>query len=1211
MSNAQRFFASVLALGACMAIAVAPATAFRGHVFGSTFGSEGSGNGQLKEPSAVAVSEATGDVYVLDQGNSRIEVFDHEGKYVSQFNGSETPAKTFAFEGYGSTIKAQTGGIAVDNSCYFKKLNAGACASADPSNGDLYVTDPGHSVVDKFNPSGTYLGQLQEASGGSTFKFEQIYGVAVDASGIVSVHDYKEYIPGRYTFDFIDTFTNTTPNAEGEANTLIVERPLGTAEGFVAPGLAVDEEDNLYVRVIKGDVVGDTAFTEKYSGAPEEAINEDPLFLIRNPFDAFNTESTSAVAVDLASNEVFLDNIGSIGALSPKGVEQERFGAGHLTNGAGVAVDHESSSDSTVYVAESASGKVDVFTPEPPSPPIVVGESVSTVTGNSALFEAEVNPRGASTEYRFEYGPCATPATCSFSPFEEDVPVPDGIAGSDFEVHNVNMDTQDLIADTTYHFRIVAHNEKDPSGTVVAGEEKSFTTQSTNAFELPDGRAWEMVSPPFKDGALIEALGIPGVTQAAAAGDAITYVADTPTEAEPEGDAVTPQVLSRRGPAGWETHDIAPPHEAAIGAPVGAGLEYRFFSSDLSLGMVQPFGSFIQSLSAQASEQTPYLRNDFESGDAADPCSSIDAGCYDPLVSGCPVEGEEECAPAVAEHADVLPGTKFGEEGKCPPSAVCGPKFVDATPDLHHVLLGSQQSLLEAPVKNGLYEWSAGQLSLVSVLPQDEGGTPVAGYAGDGGPNTRHVISDDGSRVVWGADVGGLNHLYVYDSAREGSSRVDVGLAGTPEFQTATANVSEVFFTENGDLYAYDVEHEQLHRLTSGAEVIGGLPGAGEDGSYVYFVANGKLTESAVAGHCAGDQISAETECNLYVLHDGTVGLVAVLSGEDQPTWSLSLNSMVARVSPNGRFLAFMSDRPLNGYDNRDALSGKPDEELYLYDAGRPTDPGIPACVSCEPTGARPVGVEAGKLGLIGSGDPFSSNQWVAATVPAWTSYSLGQALNQSRYLSNSGRLFFNSNDALTSKDVNGTWDVYEYEPPGVGDCTTSSLTFGERSGGCVAPISSGTSPEESAFLDASETGGDVFFLTSAKLLSQDYDTSYDIYDAQECTAASPCQPAAPVQPPPCSTGDSCKAAPTPQPTIFGAPASATFSGVGNVSSSGSASKAQPKSLTRAQKLTRALKACKSKPKRKQAACDKQARRAYGPVGKAKKSSRAAKSKRP
>ena len=82
--------------------------------------------------------------------------------------------------------------------------------------------------------------------------------------------------------------------------------------------------------------------------------------------------------------------------------------------------------------------------------------------------------------------------------------------------------------------------------------------------------------------------------------------------------------------------------------------------------------------------------------------------------------------------------------------------------------------------------------------------------------------------------------------------------------------------------------------------------------------------------------------------------------------------------------------------------------------------------------------------------------------------------------------------------------------------------------------------------MDASESGDDVFFLTTAKLVPQALENNLSMYDAHVCSAAQPCVPVA-VSPPACSSGDACKAAPSPQPAIFGAPASATFSGTGNI----------------------------------------------------------------
>ena len=164
---------------------------------------------------------------------------------------------------------------------------------------------------------------------------------------------------------------------------------------------------------------------------------------------------------------------------------------------------------------------------------------------------------------------------------------------------------------------------------------------------------------------------------------------------------------------------------------------------------------------------------------------------------------------------------------------------------------------------------------------------------------------------------------------------------------------------------------------------------------------------------------------------------------------------------------------------------------------------------------------------------------------------------HQPRYLSNSGRLFFNSHEALVPQDVNGTWDVYEYEPPGnggegEGNCTTStqgaSDVYNPKAEGCVGLISSGESSEESAFLDASESGGDVFFMTLSQLVPQDVDHSIDVYDAHECTTQGAVLPA---PRPKCrrrvTTEASCKASPEPPPSIYGAPASATFAGPGNL----------------------------------------------------------------
>jgi hypothetical protein len=255
---------------------------------------------------------------------------------------------------------------------------------------------------------------------------------------------------------------------------------------------------------------------------------------------------------------------------------------------------------------------------------------------------------------------------------------------------------------------------------------------------------------------------------------------------------------------------------------------------------------------------------------------------------------------------------------------------------------------------------------------------------------------------------------------------------------------------------------------------------------------------------------------------------------------------MTSRVSPDGRYLAFMSQRPLTGYDNRDARSGVRDQEVFLYDSqGSPGHQLV--CASCDPSGARPQGLldPGGFPGLLVDRPHLWGGQTLAAAVPGWTKIDLVHALYQSRYLSNSGRLFFNAADSLVPQDTNGTFDVYQFEfPQGPGQpasdtCTTTSSTYSPAPGGCVSLISSGTSSEESAFMDASESGDDVFFLTASRLTTRDVDTSLDLYDAR-VGGGEPTE----VKPVECS-GDACQQSAVPPNDAT--PGSLTFNGAGNL----------------------------------------------------------------
>jgi hypothetical protein len=1163
---------------ALVALAAAPAMAARGHAFqGETIGEpctvEPCTGAHLKAPTAVAVNEATGDIYVLDQGNAteptgRVVRFNSAGVFQSEFDGSGSHGEgTVAGHG-GNSEEVQTGrfdysgeaasprwrltnGLAVDNSCSLQTppLTGAACEAFDPSYGDVYVIDhqarKEPAVVDKYSATGIYLGQItRNETGGhpecapipdcGELGFRFLLGVAVDPRGEVWV----SHINFGASPSLVANYTNAQPNVR------IGSRAIAPATGSL---FAVDSQDNLY--------------------AGSEGANVYKLYKFPSSGGMFNTEESereehefglppvTGVATDLTTDDVYVDDEAVLRRYTSAESELESLvvPGGH---GSGVAVD---ASTDAVYAADSSTDLVYVYSLEAPGPPTVaVGStSVLNVTADSAGFEAEVNPRSESNEapttYRFEYGPCATPATCASSPYESSTPVPAGELAPNYEPDLVTAALTGLTPATAYHFRLSAENSLSTSPTL--GEERAFTTQpAALSTALPDSRQWQLVSPPDKHGANLKPINV-GPIQAAADGSRLAYLATAPVEAEPAGNANLSSILAARGPAGWSSRSIGTPHGAATTAGQN-GPEYRAFSSDLSLAVVEPLGELgtaFLPLSPAASEQTLYLRTNFS---GSGPCS---ADCYRPLVTGCPPE-ELPCPPAIAAAANVPPGTVFGRQ-QAGSNTV---NFRGATPDMSQVVLEQTSPVALAPgggAPGDLYEYSAGALSFV----------------GHGGfESSFNSISTDGSRVVF-TKFGNPSQLLLRDTATGQLLRLDQVTSGSgqgvtqPVFQYATPDSSKIFFTDSQrltagagaaenkpDLYQCEIVEQagelacdltDLTPLAAAEEPAKVLPlilGSSADGSYLYFVAEGVLASNQIENG-NGPEAPRGAHPNLYLYHAGTTSFIATLSGADAPDWNGFeqgvRTNQPTRVSVNGRWLAFMSQRPLTGYDNRDALSGEPDEEVLLYHAAAGGgEEGKLICASCNPTDARPRGVEYDQIESANARD-WPPHAWIAANVPGWTPYN-HSSVYQSRYLSNSGRLFFNSSDALSPRDTNATEDVYQSEPAGVGGCTAANPTYSPASGACLGLISSGTSKSESAFLDASESGDDVFFLTAAKLTAQDVDTSLDVYDAHACSTASPCLPEPPPPAPLCA-GDACQQPAVPP--VDATPGSLTFNGAGNL----------------------------------------------------------------
>ena len=282
------------------------------------------------------------------------------------------------------------------------------------------------------------------------------------------------------------------------------------------------------------------------------------------------------------------------------------------------------------------------------------------------------------------------------------------------------------------------------------------------------------------------------------------------------------------------------------------------------------------------------------------------------------------------------------------------------------------------------------------------------------------------------------------------------------------------------------------------ADVLRVVPLGGHDSSYVYFVAKGVLASNTreftnSEGKTVVEGAEAGKE-NLYLWNGSKTTFIA--SGVSNNGWFGN-----EQTSPDGKWLSFESEKGLTGYDfvQPPGTQGYSINELFLYSAAT----GQLACASCNPTGEAPVA--AGGVALF----------------PGETR----GVLRTRHVLTDAGQVFFETKDALVPSDTNGVLDVYEYE------------------GGHVYLISSGTSSFESNLEDVSENGDDVFFRSNQQLLPQDnQEEAIVVYDARVDGGF-----AEPSSPPPCTTADSCRAPVSPQPLIYGAPSSQTFSGPGNL----------------------------------------------------------------
>jgi DNA-binding beta-propeller fold protein YncE len=336
-----------VAFTVCSLIATASALATTGHSYSAQFGTAGTAAGQFSAPAGVTVEQSSGDVYVTDQSNNRVEKFDAGGGFLLTFTGEATPAGSFS---------------------------SPASVAVDPTSGDVYVADAGNNAVDKLSATGAYISQL-DASGTPAGAFSYPSGVAIDPS------DGDIYVADEFN-DVVDVFDKA-----GSFVTSFDGSSAPDGEPFSYPSsVSVDSDSRVYV-------------LDAGKSQVEEYASHGAAFIRTLP-----SSSPQAVSVDPGSNDVYVGASNSTGQYQvseydPSGTFVYSFGAGRIGSSTGIGV---RASDGRVYVADSTNDDVLLFNSF--LAPTVTTGGASQVSATGAAIEGTVDPEGVATSYRFEYG---------------------------------------------------------------------------------------------------------------------------------------------------------------------------------------------------------------------------------------------------------------------------------------------------------------------------------------------------------------------------------------------------------------------------------------------------------------------------------------------------------------------------------------------------------------------------------------------------------------------------------------------------------------------------------------------------------------------------------------------------------------------------------------------------------------------------------------
>jgi DNA-binding beta-propeller fold protein YncE len=365
------------------------------------FGGQGSGPGQFQSPLGVAVQPSSGNVFVVDSGNARVEKFTPDGSFLAAF---------------GQGRLSSPRGIAIDTM------------------GKVYVGDAGTNTVVKFDANGNFVSTI-DGSSAPQGHFQSLAGVAVDQANNLWVADAST--SNVIEFDSKGKFVRQWNDKNGNPS-----------------AIAVDSNNQIVYLIDAG------GYVDRYSltGTWKSEIDRPVLHL-----GTFSSTVPSALALDRGTGNVYVDHSGTpadVTVYDRNGVKLDDISLGG-SNSQGLAfASLQGGADKlgqrNLYVSDASLNLITIYAPpRTPGAPRITAESVDQSGKTTATLHAGIIPLGSSTSCHFQYVGNVDFQASGFAN-ATNVPCTPSSLGSGFGYVAASASLSGLTTGAFYHFRVVA-----------------------------------------------------------------------------------------------------------------------------------------------------------------------------------------------------------------------------------------------------------------------------------------------------------------------------------------------------------------------------------------------------------------------------------------------------------------------------------------------------------------------------------------------------------------------------------------------------------------------------------------------------------------------------------------------------------------------------------------------------------------------------------